>query len=274
MLANKYSNLETAVYELSMGVTGLLKASCFLVQPAADGDHEQVGPMQELARTGEEAYRRLTEQTPGFLNYFYEATPVDAIGMLNIGSRPSHRQSADRSKSSIRAIPWVFGWGQSRHTLPAWYGIGTALESWRNQSPDGFDKLRAMYQQWPFFRSMLSNIQMGLFKADMDIAGEYAELCTNDTMSGPVYEAIRDEYFRTVKQILDIVGASQLVDEDPALALSVARRNPYLDPLNHIQITLLRRYRDRNASDEERERWLYPLLLSINAIASGTRNTG
>ncbi len=274
VLAYKYSNLETAVYELSMGVTGLLKASCFLVQPSLARDHEHVGSMQELARMGEEAYRRLTEQTPGFLDYFYEATPVDAIGLLNIGSRPSHRQTADRSKSSIRAIPWVFGWGQSRHILPAWYGIGTALESWREQSPDGFQTLRTMYEAWPFFRSLLSNTQMALFKADMDIAREYAELGSDQELSTPVHDAVRAEYFRTVKQILDIVGASQLIDDNPALALSLARRNPYLDPLNHIQITLLKRYRNRGLGEDERQRWLYPLLLSINAIASGMRNTG
>ena len=274
VLANKYSNLETAVYELSMGVTGLLKASCFLVQPPPAGRLDYSDSMHALAQAGENAYRRLTEQTPGFLDYFYNATPVDAIGMLNIGSRPSHRQSADRSKSSIRAIPWVFGWGQSRHMLPAWYGIGTALEQWRHQNPQGLASLRAMYQEWPFFRSMLSNIQMALFKADMDIAAEYAELYAEETTAVKVYAEIRDEYFRTVKQILEIAGTNQLVDDDPALALSVARRNPYLDPLNHIQITLLRRYRDPSVGDEERDRWLYPLLLSINAIASGIRNTG
>ena len=274
VLAFKYSNLETAVYELSMGITGLVKASCFLIQPSVARHDEHVGAMEELASTGESTYRRLTEKTPGFLDYFYEATPIDAIGLLNIGSRPSHRQEGDRSKSSIRAIPWAFGWGQSRHTLPAWYGIGTALETWRERVPEGFQTLRAMYQNWPFFRVLLSNTQMALFKGDMEIAREYSELCGEQDTASSVYEDIRAEYHRTVKQILEIVGTNQLIDDDPALALSLTRRNPYLDPLNHIQITLLKRYRDPKLSEEERERWLYPLLQSINAIASGLRNTG
>jgi len=274
VLAYKYSNLETAVYELSMGMSGLLKASRFLVQPSHDEHEDHVGAMHELATMGEQAYRRLTEETPGFLDYFYEATPVDAIALLNIGSRPSHRQKTDRSRTSIRAIPWVFGWAQTRHTLPAWYGIGTALETWRRRSPDGSQTLRTMYAEWPFFRAMLSNTQMALFKGDMDIAREYAALCEDEALADRVYGAIRDEYARTVQQILAIVGAHQLIDDNPSLALSVSRRNPYMDPLNHIQITLLRRYRDPDLSDDQRERWLYPLLQSINAIAAGMRNTG
>jgi phosphoenolpyruvate carboxylase len=274
VLAYRYSNAETAVYELSMGLTGLLKASCFLVQPGTAEPKEHVGAMQELAELGEDAYRRLTDETPGFLDYFYEATPLDAIAQLNIGSRPSYRQQADRSKASIRAIPWVFGWAQSRHTLPAWYGIGTALEQWREGSPEGFGTLRDMYEYWPFFRSMLSNTQMALFKADIAIAQEYAELCHDQRLAEYVFEDIRAEHFRTVKQILDIVGAEQLIDDNPPLALSLSRRAPYLDPLNYIQIRLLQRYRDAGLGEEEREGWLYPLLQSINAIAAGIRNTG
>jgi len=274
VLAYKYSNLETAVYELSMGMSGLLKASRFLVQPSPDEQQDHVGAMHELATMGEQAYRRLTEETPGFLDYFYEATPVDAIALLNIGSRPSHRQKADRSRTSIRAIPWVFGWAQTRHTVPAWYGIGTALETWRRRSPNGFQTLRTMYAEWPFFRALLSNTQMALFKADMDMAREYAALCDNEAVAERVYGTIRDEYHRAVQEVLAIVGTRQLVDDNPALALSLSRRNPYLDPLNHIQITLLRRHRDPKLSDAQRELWLYPLLQSINAIAAGMRNTG
>jgi phosphoenolpyruvate carboxylase len=275
VLAYRYSNAETAVYELSMGLTGMLKASCFLVQPGtAEQEEEHRDTMQELAELGERAYRRLTDETPGFLDYFYEATPLDAIVQLNIGSRPAHRQQSDRSKASIRAIPWVFGWGQSRHTLPAWYGIGTALEQWRERSPKGFSTLRNMYERWPFFQSMLSNTQMALFKADMATAQEYAELCRDRGLAEDVFEEIRAEYSRTVRQVLDIVGADQLLDDHPALALSLSRRGPYLDPLNHIQIQLLQRYRDAELGEEAREGWLYPLLQSINAIAAGMRNTG
>jgi len=274
VLSYKYGNPETAVYELSMGITGLLKASRFLVRPAVTESQDHVGAARDLAAVGEQAYRRLTEHTERFLDYFYEVTPVDAIGLMNIGSRPSHRQQANRSKYSVRAIPWVFGWAQSRHTLPAWYGIGTALETWCNQSPQGLQTLRTMYAEWPFFRSMLSNTQMSLFKADMDIARDYATLCHDAHCAQRIYADIRDEYYRTVKHVLEVVGATQLLDDNHSLAMSLTRRNPYLDPLNHVQVTLLKRYRDQSVPEQERERWLDPLLRSINAIAGGQRNTG
>jgi phosphoenolpyruvate carboxylase len=275
VVSYKYSNHETAVYELSMGLTGLLKAACTQVRPHEPEDKHHLEVMQALAERGEKAYRRLTEKTEGFLDYFYEATPVDAIALLNIGSRPSHRKAVDRSKYSIRAIPWVFGWAQSRHTLPAWYGIGTALESWRSSSSDGLATLRQMYAEWPFFRTLLSNTQMALFKADMGIASEYGEALSQDQSTAwKVYEDIRDEYYRTTRQVMEVIQADRLLEDNQPLALSLTRRIPYLDPLNHIQITVLRRYRDSASTEEERERWLSPLLRSINAIAGGMRNTG
>ena len=274
MLSYRYSNTETAVYELSMGVTGLLKASRHMItRPAReDGDGSEI--MAQLAHTGEGAYRQLTDRTPGFLDYFYEATPVREIGLLNIGSRPSHRNKADRSKSSVRAIAWVFGWGQSRHTLPAWFGLGTALATWRAGNPKRLTQLRALYRNWPFFRAMLSNTQMALSKADMSIAHEYAGLCNDADTSERVYAMIRDEYEKTVQQILDIAELDSLLEENPTLALSLKRRSPYLNPLNHIQTTLLKRYRDLELPENERAIWLDPLLRSINAIAAGIRNTG
>jgi phosphoenolpyruvate carboxylase len=273
VLSYKYANRETAIYELSMGITGLLKASCFLVRPAGGEESWDHACASTLARLGEQAYRRLTEETAGFLDYFYEATPVDAIALMNIGSRPAHRAPADRSRYSIRAIPWVFGWAQSRHTLPAWYGIGSALEAWREAHADGLATLRAMYRDWPFFRAMLSNTQMALFKADLGAAREYAALCPDPEVAGRVYGEIAAEYARTVRQVLEVAEAEELIADNPSLALSLARRNPYLDPLNRIQIVLLERY--RAAEDEaERERWLDPLVRSINAIAAGMRNTG
>ena len=131
-----------------------------------------------------------------------------------------------------------------------------------------------MYQQWPFFRALLSNTQMALFKAEANIAKEYAKLCVEKTTGQRIYKLFNEEYSRTVKQLLDITGAKKLLEENPVLELSLTRRNPYLDPLNHIQLTLLKRYRDESLSDEERENWLNPLLRSINAIAAGMRNTG
>lgn len=163
VLSYKYSNTETAIYELTMGITGLLKASRCIVKPVTDDRQEYMDIMDGLVNDGEKAYRELTDSTPAFLDYFYEATPVGEIGLLNIGSRPSHRARGDRSKSSVRAIPWVFGWAQSRHTLPAWYGIGHTLKNWANDETR-LQKLQEMYREWPFFKSLLSNTQMALYK--------------------------------------------------------------------------------------------------------------
>lgn len=274
VLSYKYSNTETAIYELTMGVTGLLKASRGVVQPLAADRNDYMGIMDELARLGEDAYRELTDRTPAFLDYFYEATPVAEIGLLNIGSRPSHRAKGDRSKTSVRAIPWVFGWSQSRHTLPAWYGIGLAIEHWRDRDPSRLGKLQQMYRDWPFFRSLLGNTQMALFKGDMDIAREYSKLCLNSSACGPMYERIRAEHERTVTQVLNVADARGLLQGNPSLAISLTRRNPYLDPLNYIQIMLLRRYRNEPASSTQESPWIDPLLRSINAISAGMRNTG
>jgi len=274
MFTYKYSNRETAVYELSVGITGLLKASKGLIsEPPADAAHYG-DIMNELAVLGEQAYRQLTDDTPGFFTYFYEATPVSEISQLNIGSRPSHRKTGDPSKSSIRAIPWVFGWAQSRHTLPAWYGIGSALSNWCGDDAQRLEQLRDMHQHWPFFRALLSNTQMALFKADINIAREYAKLCEDPELGQRVFSMVHDEHRCTIEEVLKAAGASELIDENPPLALSLSRRDPYLDPLSHIQVTLLRRYRDEGLTDEERNRWLNPLLRSINAIAAGMRNTG
>jgi phosphoenolpyruvate carboxylase len=206
----------------------------------------------------------------------------------------------------VRAIPWVFGWAQARHTLPAWYGLGHALATWSGTDAARQAQLRAMYRDWPFFRSFLSNVQMALFKANMGIAREYAELCTDAGTRERVYGMVLGEFERTVAQVFATTGARELLEENPALRISLERRNPYLDPLNHIQLALLKRYRADPGSedttapslvtgrtsaasrasvsaraprldaigDEAPSVWLDPLLRSINAIAAGMRNTG
>lgn len=274
VLSYKYSNEETAVYELSMGITGLLKASRTMVQDKAPDSGPYDAVMTALANTGEQAYRNLIDRTDGLLDYFYEATPVTEIGLLNIGSRPSHRKKQDRSKTSIRAIPWVFGWAQSRHTLPAWYGIGTALQQFADAGENNLQTLQQMYRNWPFFRALLSNTQMSLSKSEMEIAREYTALVEDQALAARVYSRVLEENDRTRTMVQKVAGLRCLLEETPTLALSLMRRDPYLDPLNHIQIKLLRRTRNDKVSDAERERWLEPLLRSINAIASGMRNTG
>jgi len=273
MLYYKYSNPETASYEIGMGVTGLLKASATaLAQSEVRYPQDYLDWMSEIAAAGEKTYRALIGM-PGFIDYFYESTPVTEIGMLNMGSRPSHRKKADRSLGSIRAIPWVFGWAQSRHTLPAWYGIGTALKSFMEADPSGLERLRAMYREWPFFRSLLSNVQMSLNKADMEISEEYARLCDHaNTMT--IYRAIADEFALTVAGVKQVAQIETLLEDNQPLALSLSRRRPYIDPINHIQVRMLKHYRSESVWDAEQESWLTPLMRSINAIASGMRNTG
>ena len=273
MLYYKYSNPETANYEIGMGVTGLLKASTTaLAQIDVRYPQEYLDGMGRIAADGEKSYRALIGM-PGFIDYFYETTPVTEIGLLNMGSRPSHRKKADRSLGSIRAIPWVFGWAQSRHTLPAWYGIGTALRDFIGSAPAGLDQLRIMYREWPFFRGLLSNVQMALTKADMEISEEYARLCDHpDTMT--IYRAIADEFALTVEWVKQVAQIETLLEDNPTLALSLSRRRPYIDPINHIQVRLLKRYRSESVWESEQDSWLTPLMRSINAIASGMRNTG
>ncbi len=273
MLYYKYSNPETANYEIGMGVTGLMKASATaLAHSEVRYPQDYLDRMRDIAAAGETAYRALIGM-PGFIDYFYESTPVSEIGTLNIGSRPSHRKKADRSLGSIRAIPWVFGWAQSRHTLPAWYGIGSALKAFIDSQQDGLAHLQAMYRAWPFFRALLSNVQMALTKADMEIAEEYARLCDHPCTMG-VYRAIADEFALTVAGVKQVAQIEALLEDNPTLSLSISRRRPYLDPINHIQVRLLKRYRSESVWEEEHDKWLTPLKRTINAIAAGMRNTG
>jgi phosphoenolpyruvate carboxylase len=274
VLFYKYNNLETATYEMTLGVTGLLKASMSLIRPPEQDRNDYLGIMDEIAEIGEKTYRDLTEKTEAFLDYFYEGTPVREISLLNIGSRPSHRNKQDRSKASVRAIGWVFAWAQSRQTLPAWYGIGTAIEAWRQNDPARLAKLQRMYREWPFFRTLLSNAQMALSKSDMAIAADYAALCERPEVGSQVYAMIAEEYRRATFQILNVSHINVLLEDSPALAVSLYRRNPYLDPLNYIQVSLLRRLRAGTDEAAGESPWLGPLLRSINAIAAGMRNTG
>lgn len=272
VLSYKYSNAETAMYEISLGVTGLMKASIGLVKPTPKDNPAYLETMSALAKDGEAAFRELTDHTDGFFKFFYEATPVNEIGLLNIGSRPSHRKKGNLSKSSIRAIPWIFGWAQARMTFPAWYGTGYAMDKWINNY--GQSQLDEMYKNWPFFNGLLSNIQMALFKTDLTIGKEYSKLGLDKAVSETVYNMIAEEYKRCVDKNLSVSDSEYLMADTPIVARSLTRRTPYLEPLNNIQIAILKRYKDENLTDEERDKWLTPLLNSINAIAAGLRNTG
>jgi phosphoenolpyruvate carboxylase len=272
VVAFKYSHPETAVYELSAGSTALLKSTLNLLKRPPPERRDYLGIIDRLAQDSETTYRELTEQVPSFMDYFYQVTPIREIAQLNIGSRPGYRGAQDRSKVSIRAIPWVFAWAQAAHNLPAWYGLGTALEQWHAHAPERLAKLQAMYLEWPFFRNLLDNVQMALAKADMDIAAHYAELCEDREQGQRIFALIRDEYSRCLVQVLNIVESHYLLADNLPLARSIARRSPYLEPLHHIQAVLIKRCRETGATQVNP--WLDPMLRTINAIAAGMRNTG
>ena len=274
VLFYRYNNKETAVYELTMGLTGLMRSSLSLIQPASVISEKHLACMEELAQLGENCYRQLTEHTEGFLDYFYEATPVGEFGQLNIGSRPSHRKKKDRSKESVRAIAWVFAWAQSRQTFPAWFGIGSSLEIWSQGRPERLELLQEMYQEWPFFRNLLGNAQMALRKSDISIAREYASLCSDKKTGEKIWKILAEEHQRTVEWILKIAQIPSLLFEDPDLLHSLERRDSYLGPLNYLQVALIRRIRETHPDEPEQSGWMKPLLRSINAIAAGLRNTG
>lgn len=270
----RYNNRETAIYELTMGMTGLMKASLSLVQEFQESAPRYPGIMNELARLGEQVYRQLTGHTEGFLDYFYEATPVGEFAQLNMGSRPSHRKQQDRSMQSVRAIAWVFAWAQSRQTFPAWFGIGSSLEQWCRDQPERLETLRSMYTAFPFFRNLLSNAQMALQKADMTMAKEYAGLAIHAENSLNVWQTLADEHARSVSWILKVTQNDHLLADDPDLADSLKRREAYLGSLNFLQVSLLHRVRSSTLDNSADNPWMKPLLRSINAIAAGMRNTG
>lgn len=271
VLSYKYAVPQSASYELELAISGLIKASKHLVvdEEICTNNFEEM--MSEMSKYGEKKYRDLTDDKPGIMDYFYEATPVQELAELNIGSRPSHRKKTQRSKYSIRAIPWVFGWSLSRHTLPAWYGLGTALNKIVSDDPGNMDKLKNMYSEWPFFSVLLDNIQMALAKSDLGIARDYSLLVQNKDAANEIINDIEEEFKSTVSTILKIVDSEQLLSENTKLSLSLSRRKPYLDPLNYIQVMLLKAHRDMPDEDTIN---LDPLLRTIHAIATGMRNTG
>ena len=276
VLYAKYANPDTAVFELTMGITGALKASSsrFVEQPKQLDSYEAL--FADLADAGEQQYRELTDNTDGFYQFYSEATPVQEISLLNIGSRPAHRKKGLPSKSTIRAIPWVFGWSLARFTLPAWYGVGSALDSVKKDEA----LMKEMNKNWPFFNVFISNIEMAFTKSEMNIARAYSQLCKDESLREQVMQAVIDEHELTHAGLNSLLAQASLLSNQQDLAHSLEWRNAYLDPINYIQIELLKRMRQPdNASDdklENNERLAVEdaLIRSINALAAGLRNTG
>jgi len=241
-------------------------------EPAVD-EPERERVMEVLSATAYEAYRNLVDGTPGFLEYFHQATPIDVITELTIGSRPAWRTETERFED-LRAIPWVFAWMQSRHTLPGWYGLGYALTHYMRTHPQGLETLQSLYRGWLFFRAVVDNAQMALSKADMAIAARYAGLVENPELGQHIFGKIAGEHARTTEALLAITGQQALLDNEPVLQRAIRLRNPYVDPLSLIQVGLLRRLRTLPEDSAERELVVDALRLSIVGIAAGLKNTG
>jgi phosphoenolpyruvate carboxylase len=273
IIASKYSDPELGRRHLEALVAATMEASLV--------DAEQIGArapafhaaLDALAANAYTAYRALVYDTPEFLSYFRASTPIAEIAELNIGSRPASRTGSARIED-LRAIPWVFSWGQCRLMLPGWYGFGSAVEAWldgrQGDRTEGLALLREMHAAWPFFRSVLANMAMVLAKTDLAVASRYAELVVDPAVREPIFARIAAEHALTVALLLAITGEAALLDAQPALARSIRIRFPYLDPLNHLQVELLRRHRAGQTDDRTKR----AIHLTINGLAAGLRNSG
>ncbi|HSQ39538.1 MAG TPA: phosphoenolpyruvate carboxylase, partial [Anaerolineales bacterium] len=225
--------------------------------------------MNSMSAVARQTYRRLVYETPGFIEFWQAATPLDEIKRMHIGSRPAARTPSSEV-TKIRAIPWVFSWMQSRFNLPGWFGLGSALDS----APDS-DLLRDMYQNWAFFQSMLDNTEMSLIKADMEIASLYVDLVPDNALAKRIFDIILAEYERTRHAALTISRHANLLDAEPVTQTSVHLRNPYVDPLNYLQVEMLRRVRALTDPESDEAQSIREVIgLTVNGIAAGLRNTG
>jgi phosphoenolpyruvate carboxylase len=278
VIASKYANPEIGRRNLETLVAATLEAT--LLHPTKNAPQSFLDAAQALSDACFGAYRHLVYDTKGFADYFFAATPIREIAELNIGSRPASRK-ATRAIEDLRAIPWGFSWGQARVTLPGWCGFGSGVMAFLgegDQRVQNLSLLRRMVKQWPFFRTLLSNLDMVLAKTDLSIAQRYVELVEDKRLGKRIFAAIEAEFQRTQEALTLITGEKQRLAANPALARSIEHRFPYIDPLHHLQVELMRRYRavpaDKRAEDPGMERVQRGIHLSINGIAAGLRNTG
>ena len=271
VLAERYDDVHVAYRHLEQVTWATLVASNIPL-PTIRPEWREL--MESLAARSLTTYRDLVD-TPGFIEFFGEATPIEEIENLPIASRPS-RRTGKRTLNDLRAIPWVFAWTQNRCLIPAWYGLGSALSDVKYNDRFGWQTILEMYRQWPFFQATIDNAATALAKADMYVGQCYSELCTNAEQRGAIWRLIASERDRSRQAILDIVGGSELLATTPWFQGSIEVRNPYVDPLNLIQIELLRRRRQLNgaADDEEHQRLRELLRLSVQGVAAGMRTTG
>jgi phosphoenolpyruvate carboxylase len=274
VIASKYAHPEIGRRNLETLVAATLEAS--LLHPTKAAPKAFLEAAEALSHASMSAYRHLVYETEGFTDYFFAATPIREIAELNIGSRPASRK-ATRAIEDLRAIPWGFSWGQCRVALPGWCGFGSAVEGFLGEGAGRatrLELLQRMHKQWPFFRTLLSNLDMVLAKSDLRIAARYVELVEDKRLGKRIFAAVRAEWDRTHDALALITGEAERLQSNPALARSIEHRFPYLDPLNHLQVELMRRYRRRREGDPTNDRLQRGIHLSINGIAAGLRNTG
>jgi phosphoenolpyruvate carboxylase len=269
IISSKYSNAEVGRNNLEILAAATLEAS--LLQPKQSAPRaEYLQAMDQLSELAFRAYRGLVYETEGFADYFWGSTVINEIATLNIGSRPASRKKT-REIEDLRAIPWVFSWAQCRLMLPGWYGFGSAVEAWIKQHPDkGMPFLKELYREWPFFRTLLSNMDMVLAKSSIAIASRYAELVPDAELRENIFGRIRREWHTCIETLLDIMDQERLLQGNPLLERSIRNRFPYLDPLNHVQVELLKEHRAQNADEQV----LRGIQLTINGISAGLRNSG
>jgi phosphoenolpyruvate carboxylase len=269
IISSKYSNAEVGRSNLEVFAAATLEAS--LLHPRQSAPRrEYLTAMDELSGLAFKAYRGLVYETEGFVDYFWASTVINEIATLNIGSRPASRKKT-RAIEDLRAIPWVFSWAQCRLMLPGWYGFGSAVEQWIAAHPEkGMPFLKELYKEWPFFRMLLSNMDMVLAKSSIAIASRYAELVPDEALREKIFGRIRSEWHSCIETLLDIMGHDRLLQGNPLLERSVRHRFPYLDPLNHVQVELLKEHRAQNPDEQV----LRGIQLTINGISAGLRNTG
>lgn len=276
IIANKFSDQKVAKRNLESLIAATIDASLFpqdLLPKDQRTTYEML--MDKFSATAMAAYRDLVYETPGFADYFFSSTPISEIAELNIGSRPAARKSTQRIED-LRAIPWGFSWGQCRLLLSGWYGFGSAVDAYLNDSQDEVDKqsrlqvLRAMLADWPLFKTLISNMDMILAKTDLTIAACYSSLVEDVTLRNTIFNRIKHEHALTSQALNLILQSNERLANNPALACSIKNRLPYLDPLNHLQVALIKKYR-AGATDDLIKRAIH---LTINGIAAGLRNTG
>jgi phosphoenolpyruvate carboxylase len=268
VIASKYAHHDVGRRNLEVLAAATLEAT-LLPRPEATRSPQFLEAMAALSAHAYAAYRSLVYETPGFEDYFWQSTVISEIANLNIGSRPASRKRSTAIED-LRAIPWVFSWAQCRVMLPGWYGFGAAVDAWLAANPDGLPRLQAMHREWPFFRSLLSNMDMVLAKSDLAIASRYAALVKDEALRSSIFPRIAREHEASVRALRTITGQAELLGGSALLQRTIKTRFAYLDPLNHVQLELLRRFRD-GVADERLSRGIH---LSINGIAAGLRNSG